>query len=142
MTAFVVWVVLGVGLWALELLAPGLVAGSLGTAALLVAFATGWITSPLVQIFAFTVLGSLAILLSRRLLPKPMPELEEGAERGIAVVTTTLVPGRMGRVAYQGTTWNARCDAGARTLEPGTQVIVVGQRGNLLSVVPMEMLKD
>lgn len=140
MSTFVLWIAFGVGFWVLEFAAPGLIAGSLGAAALLVAFVTGLISLPL-QWFAFFVLSSAFILLSRRLLPKSSTELEESA-RDPGVVTVTILPGSTGRVAFQGTTWNARSEAVDRELPPGTQVIVVAQKGNMLSVVPIDLLKS
>jgi len=110
------------------------------SSALLVAFVTGFISLPL-QWCAFFVLSSAFILLSRRLLPKPSAELEDSA-RDPGVVTVTILPGGTGRVAFQGTTWNARSEAADRELPPGTQVIVVAQKGNMLSVVPIDLLKS
>lgn len=140
MSAFVLWIALGVGFWVLEFAAPALVAGSLGAAALLVAFTTDWLSLPL-QWFTFFALSSGFILLSRRLLPESSTEREESA-RDPGVVTVTILPGATGRVAYQGTTWNARSAAADRELPPGTQVIVVAQKGNMLDVVPIELLKS
>jgi membrane protein implicated in regulation of membrane protease activity len=142
MSALVLWLILAVVLWLLEFLVPALVGASLGSAALVVALLSRWIRDGFAQVVLFTLLGGAFILLSRRLLPKPDQDLENPGKGEIALVTAAIQPGEIGRVAFLGTTWNARCNAEERTLSPGTKVIVTGQKGNMLNVIPMDLLNE
>lgn len=140
MSALVLWLILAIVLWLLEFLAPALVGASLGTAALLVALLSSWVSDGLGQVGLFAFFSGGLILLTRKLLPKPNQALENPGQDEIALVTTAILPGEIGRVAFLGTTWNARCDAQENTLSPGTKVIVTGQKGNMLNVVPINLL--
>lgn len=140
MSAFVLWLILAVVLWLLEFLAPALVGASLGTAALLVALLSRWIQDGFGQVGLFTLLSGVLILLTRKLLPKLDRTLENPGDGEIALVTSTIEPGEIGRVAFLGTTWNARCDDQEKTLSPGTKVIVTSQKGNMLNVIPTDLL--
>ncbi len=142
MSAFVLWLILAVVLWLLEFLAPALVGASLGTAAIVVALLSRWVHDGFGQVGLFTLLSGALILLTRKLLPKPDRTLENPGYGEIALVTSTIQPGEMGRVAYLGTTWNARCDAQEKLLPPGTKVIVIGQKGNMLNVIPTDLLNS
>lgn len=51
-------------------------------------------------------------------------------------VEQAINPNRRGRVRYQATYWFGVC-ADARSLPPGTEVTVLGRRGNTLLVQPI-----
>ncbi|MBD2109313.1 NfeD family protein [Nodosilinea sp. FACHB-13] len=51
-------------------------------------------------------------------------------------VEQAINPNRRGRVRYQSTYWFGIC-ADARSLPPGTEVTVLGRRGNTLLVQPI-----
>jgi inner membrane protein len=142
MSALVLWLILAVVLWLLEFLAPALVGASLGSAALVVALLSRWVRDGFGQVVLFTLFSGAFILLTRRLLPKLDQELENPGIGEIALVTAAIQPGEIGRVAFLGTTWNARCNAEERTLLPGTKVIVTGQKGNMLNVIPTDLLTE
>jgi membrane protein implicated in regulation of membrane protease activity len=142
MSALVLWLILAVVLWLLEFLAPALVGASLGSAAVVVALLSRWVRDGFGQVVLFTLLGVVFILLTRRLLPKLDQDLENPGKGEIALVTAAIQPGEIGRVAFLGTTWNARCNAEERTLPPGTKVIVTGQKGNMLNVIPTDLLNE
>ncbi|AGY58323.1 NfeD family protein [Gloeobacter kilaueensis] len=136
----VFWVALGIGLWVLEFFTPALVAGSAGTAALLMLLIGQWIPHPFVQLFVFALVASILIVLSRKLVPRTDPELENPFFQEEGTVTAAIEPGATGRVAFGGTTWNAHCRSLSR-VPTGTKVLIVGQKGNTLSVVPLEPLE-
>ncbi len=50
-----------------------------------------------------------------------------------AVVKNVVQQGRVWRVAYKGTQWNARCNHAA-TLKPGDVVYVIGRQGITLLI--------
>jgi membrane protein implicated in regulation of membrane protease activity len=52
-----------------------------------------------------------------------------------AETLTEILPGKTGRVLYEGNSWNARCDVGG-TIAPQQRVYVVGRKGTTLIVVP------
>ena len=134
------WAVLGISLWVIEVFTPGLIAGSIGTAALLMLLVGLPIASPALQFFVFALLSAAFIAISNRLVPKMHPELDSPFYREQVTVTTDILPGELGRVAFQGTTWSARCELSDLPLSVGTKVMIVGQKGNVLEVMPINML--
>lgn len=133
------WLLFGLLLWVLELFTPALVAGSMGTAALLTAAVAGWVPSSPLQFFLFAVLSGVFVVLSRRLVPKASRKLDNPYYQAQAVVATDILPGSMGRIALQGSTWNAICDLSDSTLRVGQKVMVVGREGTVLKVVPLDL---
>jgi membrane protein implicated in regulation of membrane protease activity len=65
------------------------------------------------------------------------PELGEDFPSGNAVVDTTIQPGKIGRVQFEGSGWFARCERDV-VLVPGRVVNVVGVRNVTLLVEPQE----
>jgi membrane-bound ClpP family serine protease len=63
------------------------------------------------------------------------PELTEDFASGEAVVDTTIRPGQLGRVQFEGSGWFARCEQDV-VLVPGRVVQVVGVRNVTLLVEP------
>jgi membrane protein implicated in regulation of membrane protease activity len=133
------WLLFGLFLWVLELFTPALVAGSMGTAALLTAAFVGWVPSLAIQFFLFAVLSGVFVVSSRRLVPKASRKLDNPYYQAQAVVTTDILPGSMGRIALQGSTWNALCDFPDSRLQAGQKVMVVGREGTVLKVVPLNL---
>jgi membrane protein implicated in regulation of membrane protease activity len=133
------WLLFGLFLWVLELFTPALVAGSMGTAALLTAAFAGWVPSSAIQFFLFAVLSGVFVVSSRRLVPKASRKLDNPYYQAQAVVTTDILPGSTGRIALQGSTWNAICDLPDSRLRAGQKVMVVGREGTVLRVVPLNL---
>ncbi len=133
------WVVLGIALLVAELFLPALVAGSVGVAALIVAGLTA-LNMPIV--FQFVIWVGLSILFtlwSRRLVPKDSAALEESRE---ARSLTSIPAGEQGRVAYLGSTWNARCTVPTLEIPEGQALYVVERQGNTLLVMPLKLLES
>jgi membrane protein implicated in regulation of membrane protease activity len=133
------WLLFGLFLWVLELFTPALVAGSMGTAALLTAAIVGWVPSSAIQFFVFAVLSGIFVVLSRRLVPKASRKLDNPYYQAQAIVTTDILPGSTGRIALQGSTWNACCDLPDSKIRAGQKVMVVGREGTVLKVVPLDL---
>jgi membrane protein implicated in regulation of membrane protease activity len=133
------WLLFGLFLWVLELFTPALVAGSMGTAALLTAAIAGWLPRVSIQFFLFAVLSGTFVWLSRRLVPKASRKLDNPYYQAQAIATTDILPGATGRIALQGSTWNAYCDLPDSKIQAGQKVMVVGREGTVLKVVPYDL---
>jgi membrane protein implicated in regulation of membrane protease activity len=135
------WIVLGLGLSALELATPGgIVIVFFGVAALVVGLLAlaniagpAWVQWLLFPIFA---------LISLRLFRQPvMNRLGIGGERSdvdtlvgeIAVVVEPMLPNGHGRAELRGTTWSAR-NAGSVPLLSGQRCRVVAVQGLMLDL--------
>lgn len=57
-----------------------------------------------------------------------------------AVVRNIVQPGRLWRVAFEGTYWNARCNHEVM-LKPGDVVYVTGRQGITLLIEPKQSIK-
>lgn len=133
------WISVGLAFLAAELFLPALVAGPVGLAAL-VAGLLAHLGLPLwVQFSIWSGLSILLILLSRRLVPRGSVQLEESRE---ARAVTDIPAGGRGRVAYLGSTWNAKCSVPTLTIQAGQELYVVERQGNTLIVMPAKMLNS
>lgn len=133
------WSILGLVLIAAELTLPGLVAGSVGLAALIAA-GLAWLGVPAAgQLVVWGVLSAVLTSLTRRLVPKGSTQLEEPREaRSIAPIPA----GTLGRVSYQGSIWNARCSIPELEIPAEQDLYVVERQGNTLLVMPAKLLQE
>jgi membrane protein implicated in regulation of membrane protease activity len=126
--AWWIWVLVGIGLLAAELVTPGgFFAIFFGIAGLLVGVlvALGLVPNDAMQWLLFTVLSVVGVALFRKPIMKAM-KLDQatkpvdaiaGAE---ATVVEEVVPGGTGKAELRGTTWTARTE--------GTSTLARGQR--------------
>jgi len=133
------WSILGLVLIAAELALPGLVAGSVGLAALIAA-GLAWLGVPAVgQLVVWGTLSAVFTSLTRRLVPKASTQMEEPREaRSIAPIPA----GELGRVSYQGSIWNAKCSIPELEIPAEQALYVVERQGNTLLVMPAKMLQE
>lgn len=134
------WIVLGGALLALEIAAPGASLIWLGIAAILTglltfAVALGW----QVQVVVFAVLALLAVLVGRRLAPKPgqasdRPFLNRRTEAFVGRIFQLEQPieGGIGAVRIEDTVWRVE----GPDLPAGSAVRVVRAEGPVLFVEP------
>lgn len=106
---------------------------ALGIAAIITAIAALRVPSPLAQMVLWGVLSFTLASLMRSLMPKEAKTLAHDTE---AWVRTTIPANGMGRVIYEGTLWQARCQLPDVAIAPQQQVYVVGRQGNTLFVIP------
>jgi membrane protein implicated in regulation of membrane protease activity len=107
---------------------------TMGISAILVAM-VAWFIPPLtVQVMVWIVLSIGLTLLLRRLLPKRKRVAIEDAKE--AKTLTAIAPGSVGRVIYEGNSWQARCEDDQLEIAPNQKVYVVGRRGTTLLVLP------
>jgi len=55
------------------------------------------------------------------------------------VTITAIAPGQMGRVMYEGNSWQAVCADETIELNPDEKVYIVSRHGNTLSVLPRKL---
>ncbi len=137
LTMWLFWLVIGLSLIGAELFIPGLVAGSMGTAAL-IASALAWLSWPVwSQGLIWLGLSSGFAMLSRRLVPKTSTQIEDDKE---ARAVSFIPAGQVGRAAYLGSTWNARCSIPDVDIREGQDLFIVERKGNTLIVMPASLL--
>ncbi|MCU0526899.1 MAG: NfeD family protein [Elainella sp. Prado103] len=135
MSAPIFWLTVGLILCLMELVIPtAFIELTMGISAILVAM-VAWFIPPLtVQVMVWIVLSIGLTLLLRRLLPKRKRVAIEDAKE--AKTLTAIAPGSVGRVIYEGNSWQARCEDDQLEIAPNQKVYVVGRRGTTLLVLP------
>jgi|JFJP01.1.fsa_nt_gi membrane protein implicated in regulation of membrane protease activity len=138
-----VWLIIGLALWAIELLVPlptMLIAGAMGLAAILVA-AIAFLLPNLIpmalQILAWMLISGILVNLSRRFIPRDSYQLQEASE---GFTLTEIPAGQTGRVQHEGVSWKARCDDPQIAIAADQKVIVLRRQGTTLIVVPENWL--
>lgn len=128
------WLLLGAGLCLVELFVPvAFTAFVMGLSAMLVALVSPFVGSFFLQVVLWLVLSTALIFLSRRFLPKHKPHSIRDATE--AETITEILPGKTGRVLYEGNSWRARCGDEDKAIAPGQKVYVVGREGTTLIVM-------
>lgn len=134
------WLILGVVLCLAELVFPtAFIEFAMGLAALIVAAIAGFVPSFLIQAGLWLLLSGGVAWLSRRLLPRrrPIATLKDADE---AETLTAILPGKKGRVLYEGNSWQACCDDSSLEIGPHQKVYVLRREGTTLIVMPQLML--
>src|SRR5262249_1941487 len=124
-----IWILLGIGLLAAEILTPGgFFVVFFGVAALLVGAlgSTGLVASTVVQWLLFSVLSIVSLLLFRRPLLERfnirgtlLPEIDS-LQGEVAIAVEDLAPGTIGKAELRGTQWTVK--------NVGEQALSAGQR--------------
>jgi len=134
MVATIVWLVLGLLLCLSEILTPKvLVELPMGVSALVMALLSQLIPQVNLQIFLWLLFSLGFVVLLRHFVPRRQAYTIQDASE--AQTLTAIAPGQVGRVIYEGNSWQARCETGVQ-LGINQQVYVVGRQGNTLLVVP------
>ncbi|WP_150244726.1 NfeD family protein [Nocardiopsis quinghaiensis] len=145
MGAWLVWLILAIGLGIAEALTLTFVLGLLAVAALVAAL-LGAIGMPVaVQIIGFTASAAAGIYLVRPIMQRQMrggPETRSGAEAlvGRSAVVLEEVDGEGGRIKLSGEEWSARCIDEDLVIPAGTRVDVMEIDGATAVVYPREAL--
>jgi len=136
------WFVIGLLLFLLELVLPGFVIFFFGVGA--------WITALVclvfnpgtnLQILIFAVTSVLSLVLLRRMIQRKIlygrkdtsSEVEDEFTGREAKAITDIAPGKAGKVEFKGTTWNAECET---PVNEGDTVIITGKESFKLFVKP------
>jgi membrane protein implicated in regulation of membrane protease activity len=135
------WLIAGFVLCMMEFVIPtAFTEFTMGVSAMLVALLALVVPSFGIQVAAWLVLSTLFTVLLKRMLPSPKASktLEDSRE---AKTITEIAPGQLGRVLYEGNSWQAQCEDDELAIAPNQAVYVVGRRGNTLLVLPENSIR-
>lgn len=129
------WLILGTALCLMELLIPtAFVESTLGISAFIVALLSPLVPQFSLQVGLWMVFSLIFIFSLRYFVPKRTPYILADATE--ARTLTVIPPGEVGRVLYEGNSWQARCEDETVAIEPNKTVVVLRRRGNTLFVMP------
>jgi membrane protein implicated in regulation of membrane protease activity len=138
MHAGLIWMIVGLVLLGVEILAPGVFMMWLGMAAI-VAGLLVWLLDLAfaMQVVLFAVLAAIALGIGIKLRPRARPGLNTQIA-GLVGRSATAVSfqGREGRVRVGDSDWAAKLASGAAIPEPGAALRVDGVHGTVLVVRP------
>lgn len=133
------WLWLGVGLafCILEVITPtALVEVMMGISAFLVALISLVVPQFYLQVLLWLMISIILIVLVRKFVPRKTARILQAE---VEAETLTQIPaGQTGRVIYEGSSWQARCEDDTLTIASHTKVYVVGRKGTTLFVIPTE----
>ena len=133
------WLVAGCTLCVMELVIPTAFGEfTLGLSALVVALAALVIPQLALQIALFLVVSVAITLLARRVMPRQRARSIDDAAQGTTL--TAILPGQIGRILYEGSSWQARCDDPEVAIALNEPVYIVSRKGNTLLVLPERLL--
>ena len=136
-----VWLLIGLGLLALEMATPGgFYVLFFGIAALLVGAlgGLGWVERPIAQWVLFSTLSIASLALFRRRLQAMFSSASkrdaiDNLQGEVAVLAEDLAPGAIGKAELRGTAWSAR-NIDSRALRAGARCRVERAEGLTLLV--------
>ncbi len=134
------WLIAGIVLCLIELVVPtAFTAVCMGVSALLVSLLALLVPSWFGLQIAIWMLSSCGLValgyrLNRRRTPRKIQESSQ------AQALTAMIPNQLGRVLYEGTSWQARCADGVESIAAHEQLYVVDREGTTLIVIPMHLL--
>ena len=140
LTPTVIWFLIGLTLFLLELAIPGLILGFFGLGAWVAALSVVLFHPPVyIQILIFGVVSVLSILLLRKFLKRKFFDSSESLSNAIddefvgklAVAEMDIASGKSGKVSFKGTTWNAVSDV---DISKGEQVRILGKESITLKI--------
>ncbi len=136
LTPTAIWLIAGLALCLVELVLPtAFIAFVMGVSALLVAGLVPVLPLIGLQIGAWILLSGLMVLFSRRFVNRKAALKLDATE---AETVTEILPGKPGRVLYEGNSWTARCSDSHMSIPAHRRVYVVGRKGTTLIVMPEE----
>ena len=135
----VLWTIAGLILCILEFVIPtAFVELTMGISAIAVAILSPAVPSLGLQVVIWLSLSVLLNLVLKRLMPTTQPRIIEDSKE--AKTLTEILPGQVGRVLYEGNSWQARCADEEAAIAVNQQVHVVGRRGTTLIVMSDHLL--
>ena len=133
-------IVAGGILCSMEIIFPtAFVSFMMGIAAFIVAIASLFVPQFSLLMGLWLVLSTALIFLSRRLFT-PKHRVSMTGDDLEARAISGIPAGETGRVLYEGNSWRAKCADIERDIAPNEAVHVVSREGNLLIVLPCNML--
>lgn len=139
-TQVILWLIAGVVLCILEFTVPtAFVEFIMGISAIIVAFVAMVEPRFSIQVAIWLLLSAVMIISSRRFVPVNQPSMVKHDE--LAKTLTEIPPDEVGRILYEGCSWQAKCRDPNEAIAPGVKVHIVGRDGNTLLVVPEASFK-
>jgi len=111
---------------------------TLGISAIIVGLLAFVIPQVGIQVALWLFLSVLFLLLFRRFMHTQPPRLLEDSREAQAL--TEIMPGQLGRVIYEGNSWQALSESD-RAIAPNQPVVVIGRRGTTLIVMALNQLE-
>ena len=139
MTPFLIWLIAGISLCVAELFLPTtFILFNMGVAAIIVALVSQILPFPNLLIALWVVIAILGVFLSRRFFSKPKIKNLGDAQEGETL--TAILPGKTGRVLYEGNSWRAKCVDQKTAIAENELVYILEKQGNTLIVMPSNLL--
>ncbi|MDW8200270.1 MAG: NfeD family protein [Cyanobacteriota bacterium SKYGB_h_bin112] len=136
------WVLVGAVLCTLEVFVPTAFAEvALGVSAFLVALISLVLPQFGLQVALWMIVSIVFVILARHFI-KPSRRPQQSLDAIEATTLTEILPGKGGRVLYEGNSWQALCEDETMTIASDQPVYVTGRRGTTLLVMPMKVIKD
>lgn len=136
------WTIVAVAgiLCSMEFIFPtAFVSFMMGIAALLVAVISVFVPQYTLLIGLWLLFSAGLIFLSRRLFT-PKRKISITGDDSEAKAIGGIPAGSLGRVIYEGNSWQAKCADETRDIAPNEVVYVVRKQGNTLIVLPSKMI--
>lgn len=134
------WIVTGIILCMTEFIYPtAFVSFMMGVAAMIVAIASLFLPHFTLLTGLWVVCTTGLIILSRRFFT-PKSKVRISGDDVEAKAISGIPAGTMGRVLYEGNSWQAKCADENRDIAPNEVVYIVEKKGNTLIVLPCNML--
>ena len=133
------WLIAGVALCLMEAVLPtAFTELTLGISAIIVGLLAFVIPQVGIQVALWLILSVLFLVLFRRFMHTKPPRLLEDSREAQAL--TEIMPGQLGRVIYEGNSWQALSESD-RAIAPNQPVVVIGRRGTTLIVMALNQLE-
>lgn len=138
MNSALIWMIIGIVFCLMEALVPtAFLESALGISAFFVAILSLFVSGLSYQIVLWMLLSALIFWGLKRLVPNRTHSALQPATE--ARTTTAIQPGEIGRVIYEGNSWQARCEDRQTSIGPDQEVFVLERKGNTLIVVPLSV---
>lgn len=134
------WLIIGSILCIMELIFPtAFVELMMGLSAILVAVFALFIPYSNILIILWMLFSIVLIFLTKKYISvhKKEPLLLEESE---AITISSIEPGKIGQVMYEGSSWSAICSDENIEIPPEEIVYIVSRKGNILSVLPKKFI--
>lgn len=134
------WLLIGVSLCAIEAIVPtAFTAFTMGISAFAIAGFAFLIPSQVgLQVILWLALSAGLVYISHRFLPSR--NRQSRLDGTVAEAITEILPGQVGRVMYEGTSWRAKSGDESTIILPHQSLYVIGREGTTLIVVPQNLL--
>lgn len=141
MSPTVIWLIVGLILCGFELILPNaFVSMMMGVSALMVAGVALVMPHLGLQVLLWMGLSGVLVFRGRQFfMSRQKVDSLDAAE---AETLTEILPGKTGRVLFEGSSWQAKCADDHQAIAPNQKVYVIGREGTTLIVVPENLLSS